>query len=160
MSPGPLPAADGRQSPRALEVRRGTARLLAAMGLTTLPEVPLASGRRADLLALSPRAEIWIVEIKSSLADLRADGKWRDYRLHCDRLFFATLPDVPAEAFPAEAGLIVADGFGGMIVREAPVHVLHAATRKETLVRAARLASARLHLIEDPGAVPGQSDLA
>jgi hypothetical protein len=28
------------------------------------------------------------VEIKSSVADFRADQKWIDYRLHCDRLFF------------------------------------------------------------------------
>jgi hypothetical protein len=156
--PPPVLPVDGRQSARALEVRRGTARLLAARGLSSLPEVPLASGRRADLLAVSARGDIWIVEIKSSLEDLRADAKWPDYRLHCDRLFFATLADVQAEAFPPEAGLIVADAFGAEVLREAPVHPLHASTRKELLVRVSRLACARLLLLEDPAAGAGRPD--
>ena len=64
-----------------------------------MSELPLASGRRADLVALGGDGEIWIVEIKSSVADFRADRKW-GYRLHCDRLFFATTLDVPCEIFP------------------------------------------------------------
>ena len=79
-------------------------------------ELPLPSGRRADLVALGGDGEILIVEIKSSVADFRADQKWMDYRLHCDRLFFATVVDVPREIFPADAGLIVADAFGASIV--------------------------------------------
>ena len=59
--------------------------------------------------------EIWIVEIKSSVADFRADQKWQDYRLHCDRLFFATTLEVPCEIFPPDTGLIVADAFGAQI---------------------------------------------
>ena len=82
----------------------------------------LASGRRADLVALGADGEIWIVEIKSSVADFRADQKWMDYRLHCDRLFFATTIDVPCEIFPHDTGLIVADAFGAEIVCEAPEH--------------------------------------
>ncbi len=113
---------DGRQSPTALAVARGTARFLHALGYCVVSELPLPSGRRADLVALGGDGEIIIVEIKSSVADFRADQKWMDYRLHCDRLFFATVVDVPCEIFPPDAGLIVADAFGAAIVCEAPEH--------------------------------------
>src|SRR6185295_19539656 len=103
---------DLRQSPTALAVARGTQRLLTSLGLTCVSELSLPSGRRADLVALGAGGEIWIVEIKSSIADLRADQKWIDYRRHCDRLFFATTLEVPCEIFPPDTGLIVADAFG------------------------------------------------
>lgn len=120
---------DGRQSETALAVARGTMRLLLSLGFCCVSELPLASGRRADLVALDGAGEIWIVEIKSSIADFRADQKWQDYRMHCDRLFFATTLDVPCEIFPKDTGLIVADAFGAQIVCEAPEHKLPAATR-------------------------------
>lgn len=63
---------DGRQSETALAIARGTARLLHAHGFCVVSELPLPSGRRADLVALDAGAEIWIVEIKSSVADFRA----------------------------------------------------------------------------------------
>jgi len=102
----PLPL-DGRQSETALAVARGTGRLLLSLGFCCVSELPLPSGRRADLVALRGDSTIWIVEIKSSIADFRADQKWMDYRLHCDRLFFATTMDVPCEIFPPDTGLIV-----------------------------------------------------
>jgi hypothetical protein len=144
------PLKDGRQSDTALKVWRGTARLLRQFDFACLSEVTLASARRADLLALGPRHELWIVEVKSSIADLRADSKWPDYRQHCDRLYFATHPDVPRDIFPQEAGLIVSDGFGAEILREAPVHKLAAATRKAVTLRFARHAAHRLHNLADP----------
>jgi hypothetical protein len=141
---------DGRQSPTALKVARGTTRLLHSLGFSVVSELPLASGRRADLVALSAGGDIWIVEIKSSVADLRADHKWLDYRLHCDRLFFATTLEVPCEIFPPDAGLIVADAFGASIVCEAPEHRLHAATRRSLLLAFARAAALRLAALADP----------
>ena len=66
---------DGRQSETALAVVRGTARLLHAHGFSVVSELPLPSGRRADLVALDAGGEIWIVEIKSSVADFRTDQK-------------------------------------------------------------------------------------
>ena len=119
-APAIVPPIDGRQSQTALKVARGTARLLHALGFCVVSELPLASGRRADLAAIGRDGEIWIVEIKSSVADFRADGKWMDYRMHCDRLFFATTVEVPCEIFPPDTGLIVADAFGAQIVCEAP----------------------------------------
>ena len=141
---------DGRQSATALAVARGTTRLLHQSGFSAVAELPLPSGRRADLVALNGASEIWIVEIKSSIEDFRADGKWTDYRAHCDRLFFATTLDVPCEIFPKDTGLIVADAFGARIVCDAPEHRLHAATRKCMMLSFARCAALRLAALADP----------
>jgi len=148
---------DGRQSETALAVARGTARLLHAHGFSVVSELPLPSGRRADLVALDTAGTVWIVEIKSSVADFRADQKWQDYRLHCDRLFFATSLDVPCEIFPPDTGLIVADAFGAEFKCEAPEHKLPAATRKSMLLLFARAAASRLQALIDP-AGPFQFD--
>jgi hypothetical protein len=145
----PFPV-DGRQSEAALAVARGTGRLLHAFGYSVVSELALPSGRRADLVALGGDGELVIVEIKSSVADFRADQKWTDYRLHCDRLFFATTVEVPCEIFPKDVGLIVADGFGASIVCEAPEHRIAAATRKAMLLRFAHAAALRLQALADP----------
>jgi hypothetical protein len=153
MSVNLLPAAppvDGRQSPTALAVARGTARFLHALGYSVVSELPLPSGRRADLVALGGNGEILIVEIKSSVADFRADQKWMDYKLHCDRLFFATIVDVPCEIFPRDTGLIVADAFDASIVCEAPEHRLVPARRKTVMLRFAHAAALRLQALADP----------
>ncbi len=144
------PPVDGRQSETALAVARGTTRLLHAHGFGVVSELPLASGRRADLVALDGKGEIWIVEIKSSIADFRADQKWMDYRAHCDRLFFATTQQVPCEIFPPDTGLIVADSFGASFVCEAPEHRLAAPTRKSMMLLFARAAALRLQMLADP----------
>jgi hypothetical protein len=145
------PLADGRQSERAMVVRRGVQLLLTEMGANALPELSLASGRRADLMALTRKGEIWIVEIKSSVEDFRVDRKWPQYRLHSDRFFFATHPDVPAGIFPEECGFILSDGYGAEILREAPEHRLTAAARKAILLRFARTGAARLLAAEMAG---------
>jgi hypothetical protein len=141
---------DGRQSETALAVARGTARLLHAHGFSVVAELGLPSGRRADLVALDSGGEICIVEIKSSVADFRADQKWQDYRAHCDRLFFATCQEVPCEIFPPDTGLIVADAFGAQMICEAPEHRLAAATRKSMMLLFARAAALRLQSLVDP----------
>jgi len=149
------PLADARQSERAMIVRRGVQRLLAGMGAHVLPEISLATGRRADLVALTRHGDIWIIEIKSSVEDFRVDRKWPEYRLHADRFFFATHPDVPAAIFPEDCGFILSDGYGAEILREAPEHRLAAATRKALMLRFARAGAARLLAAELAGvAVP------
>jgi hypothetical protein len=149
---------DGRQSETALAVARGTARLLHAHGFSVVSELGLPSGRRADLVALDAGGEIWIVEIKSSVADFRADQKWPDYQAHCDRLFFATCLEVPCEIFPPDTGLIVADAFGAQMMCEAPEHRLHASTRKSMMLLFARAAARRLSALADPEG-PYQAEL-
>jgi hypothetical protein len=141
---------DGRQSPMACDICRGVARLLRAHGLASLPEVALANTRRADLLGISGSGEIWIVEIKSSLEDFRGDAKWPEYRDYCDRLFFAVAPTFPREVLPEDAGLIVADRYGGAILRPAPEHRLAGARRKAMTLHLARTAAFRLQGVIDP----------
>ena len=146
------PPVDGRQSAHALAVARGVGRLLRTRDFALVSELPLATGRRADIVGLGPGGDIWIVEIKSSIEDFRVDQKWPDYRLSCDRLFFATHAGVPTDIFPEDAGLILADQFGAELIREAPEHRLAGATRKAMLVRFAQAAAQRLHGLIDPGA--------
>ena len=152
---GPLDAPlDGRQSEAALAVCRGVRRLLRAHGFATVTELPLTSGRRADVVGVNGDGVLVIVEIKSSVADFRADRKWRDYFAHCDRLYFAVDADMPLAIMPQEAGLIVADSYGGEILREPPAHAIPPAARRAVLLRFALAAADRLHRLADPGAAP------
>jgi hypothetical protein len=144
-------SAELRDYEQAAAVCRGASRLLHALGFAAITELPLASGRRADLIALGDNGEFWIVEVKSCIADFRSDRKWQEYCLYCDRLLFAVAPDFPATILPADAGLIVADGYGGTLVREAPLHTLTAARRKALLLRFGRAAAARLMSKNDSG---------
>jgi hypothetical protein len=144
---------DGRQSETAAAVQRGVCRLLRSLGFATICELPLASGRRVDVMAVGPGGEIWVVEIKSSLADLRADDKWPEYEGFCDRLYFAIPPDMPSEVMPNQTGLMIADRWGAEMVRDTADRLLPAARRKSIMLRFARAAAFKLHSIADPGAV-------
>lgn len=150
-NPVPLPPLFGQNNfEPARTIGRGAIRLLHGMGYAATTELPLPSGRRADIAAIGSSGEIWIVEIKSCLNDFRTDRKWEEYRAHCDRLFFAVDCDFPQEVIPQQAGLMVVDEYGGTILREAPAHPLNAASRKAVMLRIARLSSSRLSAIADP----------
>jgi hypothetical protein len=124
-------------------VTRGAGRLFAALGFAPLAEVCLPNGRRADIMALGPKGEIAIAEVKSSLEDFRTDGKWPEYRPYCDLFYFAVAPEFPRGILPEGPGLIVADGFGGAILTEAPSSPLAPARRKALTLAFARLAVSR-----------------
>ncbi len=145
--------ADGRQSLAALNIQRGTCRMLRALGHSMVTELPLSSGHRADILSMSRNGEVWIVEIKSCLADFRSDAKWSEYRAHCDRFLFSVGADFPLTVLPEDAGLIVADRYGGALMREALEHRIPGARRKAVMLRFARAAALRLHAINDPGSL-------
>ena len=123
---------------------RGTARLIHTLGYSCLGEFKLPDGRRADIAALGRKGEIAIFEIKSGLADFRADHKWEDYTAFCDCFYFAVSERFPHEVIPPQVGLIIADGFGGAIIRESPLEKLAAARRKAVTLRFARTAADRL----------------
>lgn len=123
-----------------------------AQGIATVTELPLPDGRRADIVGLSADGLVTIVEIKSSVADFRCDQKWMAYRAYCDRLFFAVSPEFPVAILPEDTGLILADRYGGSVVREAPAHPIAAARRKVMMGRFGRAAAARLARVRDPGA--------
>ena len=134
----------------AADVARGVSRLLLRHDFVALCEVPLANGRRADLMAVDPKGRILIVEIKVSRADLLGDGKWRDYLDYCDRFFWAVpqgfcLDPFETELFcPESCGLIVADRYDAAIAREAAEHPVPAPRRKSAPLDFARRAARRL----------------
>lgn len=166
--PLPIPLAatappDGEQGARA--VARGICRLFAANDIWCLSEMPLRSGRRADLMGIDAKGHVVIVEIKVSKADLVGDAKWTDYLDHCDRFFWGLAPELDracmeTQAFlPESCGVIVADGYGAEIVRPAPLVPLAAARRKAEVERLAR-ASLRRHLVGLDPACGGASGVA
>lgn len=139
-------------SPAGVALARGVARLLRDLGYGVLAELPLANGRRADLVGLGRDGSVAIVEVKSSIADYRADRKWTEYRRWCDCFYFAAPASFPTHVLPDDTGLILADPFGASVLREPPRTPLHASRRKALTLRFARTASQRLGRSEDPGA--------
>jgi hypothetical protein len=124
-------------------VTRGAARLFLALGYAPLLEVGLPNGRRADIMALGPRGQIAVAEVKSGLEDFRTDRKWGEYLPYCDAFYFAVAPEFPREILPEQPGLIVADSFDGAVLREAPAVPLAGARRKALTLAFARLAAGR-----------------
>ena len=133
-----------------LAVCRGACRLMRHSGHSVLLEMPLPDGRRADIFAVGCGGELVIVETKSSIEDWRVDEKWPDYLDWCDRLYVAVPVDFPRELIPEEVGLIVADAYGGEVLRHPAKRPVAAARRKALLIDCARLASERLARLEDP----------
>lgn len=134
----------------ASDILRGVARALCEADQAVLPEVPLANGRRADLLALDRSGQVTLVEIKSCRADFLSDRKWQHYLDYCDRFYFAVGAGFPLDLLPAEEGLILADRFAGEVLREARLRTLDPARRKAMLIRFARASAARLQALLDP----------
>ena len=131
---------------------RGICRALEQLGYTSLVEFPLANGRRADILALGKSGDLVIVEIKSSVADFRADRKWIAYRDFSDRLYFAVPRDFPHALIPDECGLMVADAYGAALLRGGATTKLTAGRRRALTMRFARIAASRLRRYADPDA--------
>ena len=137
-------------------VARGVSRLFLRNQIVVQPEVSLRNNRRADLMGLSNKGEIIIVEIKCSRADLLGDQKWPEYLEYCDRFFWAVpagfdISPLQNDAFmPERAGLIIADAYDAEIARPAGLLPLAPARRKTETQRLARLAMRRLMGISDP----------
>ena len=129
--------------PDGVAIARGVVRMLAQHDRPALTEVTLRNSRRADVMAIGRDGTVWIVEVKSSVADYRSDAKWQEYRDFCDRFFFAVPPDFPSEIIPDDCGLIIADTYDGAIVREAPDLKLNGTRRKAVTLRFARMAADR-----------------
>jgi hypothetical protein len=131
---------------------RGVCRAFEQRGYASLLEFPLANGRRADILALGKAGDLAIVEVKSSVADFRADRKWSFYRDFADRLYFAVPNGFPVALIPEECGLIVADPFGAALLRDGAATPLSAGRRRAVTLRFALSAAARLRRSLDPQA--------
>lgn len=136
--------------PPAQLITRGVCRALRDLGYGTLTEFRVGKARRVDVIGLNRDGEFVAVEVKSSLTDFRTDGKWPEYRLFCDRFYFAVAADFPRHILPDDCGLLVADGFGAAVVRPAPPLPMHPTRRRVQLVRFALAASTRLSDAVDP----------
>jgi len=134
----------------ATDILRGAGRALADADQAVLGELSLGNGRRADLVAIDRAGRITLVEVKSCRADFVADRKWNEYLAYCDRFYFAVSRDFPRGLLQPGEGLIVADRFGGEIVREARIRALGPARRKAMLIRFGRAAASRLQGLLDP----------
>jgi hypothetical protein len=133
---------------------RGACRALEEWGYACLREFPLANTRRADILALGTKGEVVIVEVKSSIADFRADNKWSHYRDFSDRLYFAVANGFPKTLIPEDCGLMVADAFGAAFLRDGTATPLSAARRRALTLRFGRVAAQRLQRCLDAAATP------
>jgi hypothetical protein len=134
---------------------RGVCRHLRERDFASLTEFVPAPGLRVDIVALGPRGEIWIVEVKSSRADFISDRKWTGYLPWCDRFFWAIDEAFPRDLLPAEAGLIVGDDFDAAIERMPEPAPLAGARRRALTRRFARTAALRLALMTDPSSAIG-----
>lgn len=134
-----LPAAD-----RTLAVTRGVVRLLTEMNQACLTEFALRTGRRVDVIALDPKGLVTIVEVKVSVADYRADSKWRDYLPYCDAFYFAAPVGFPLELLPADIGVITADAYGAAILNPSAPGGMNASRRRALTLRFARQGALRL----------------
>lgn len=135
---------------------RGVCRLLLSLDMMPLVEFVPERGRRVDVMALGRSGEIWVVECKSSRADFVSDNKWQGYLPWCDRFFFATPADFPHDILPEPHGLILADDYGGEILRMGAESRLSAARRRALTVRFARHAASRLASLEGDSGPHGQ----
>ena len=131
-------------------ITRGVCRYLDALDYACLTEFTLRNNRRADVMALGPGGDLVIVEVKSSLADYRADRKWPEYLEFCERFFFAVGPSFPLDVLPKATGLLVADGYDAVERRPSPTAALAPARRKAMTLKFARLAAQRLQSLIDP----------
>ena len=129
----------------AQDVARGVSRLLLQEGFSPILEFMLANGRRLDVAALGNNGTVLGVEIKVAVGDLKQDIKWPEYLEFCELFYFAIPPDFPDELVPPDTGLIVADRYGGAIVRPSPVATLHASRRKAVTLSFAKVAAERLN---------------
>ena len=101
--------------------------------------------------ALNNKGNVAIVETKLSVADFPGDEKWPEYLQHCDRFYFAVAETFPHGLIPQTTGLIVADWFGGVVVREARQQSMATKLRNKAIRRFGLYAANRLRRSQDSG---------
>ncbi|GBQ26454.1 MmcB family DNA repair protein [Gluconacetobacter azotocaptans] len=143
-----------------IAIRRAILHLCGQMGWSSLNELPLPDGRRADIMALRPDNGFVCIEIKSGPRDFLTDSKWHRYRNWCDQFFFAVDRDFPLALLPDSAGLMVVAtdmrpaGYTiiaeSAITRDAPTFPLASARRRKLTHLFATQAAERLGRLDDP----------
>jgi len=132
------------------DISRGICRYLRNLNYSPLTEFKLITKRRVDVIGLNKSGKFIIVEIKSSVDDLRADRKWREYKSFADEIYFAVANGFPLELLPEDSGIVIADAYNAAIIRPSPVKKLNASRRQTQIVRFAKIAADRLHRLKDP----------
>jgi hypothetical protein len=127
-----------------LSATRGACRLLRAHDWSFATEMRLPNGRRADIVGMSAKGRLLIVEVKSCAADLTADLKWAEYREFCDQFYFAVPPDGPTNLIDEDVGLIVADSYEAEFIRHPAERVLAPPRRRSMIIAFARHSADRL----------------
>ncbi len=140
----------GAEERLAAALARGVSRTLGAHGGATLTEFTLRTGRRVDVIGVDDRGEITIVEIKTSVADFRSDGKWPEYLDFCDYFYFAVPEDFPRELLPDDCGVMVADAYEALILVPSEARPVNGSRRRALILRFARAAAQRLNAYTDP----------
>ena len=127
-----FPSPDSLAAPvlAAGDVARGIGRLFARNDIWCLPEMPLRSGRRADLMGIDAKGLVVIVEIKVSRADLLGDlkkpAKRAAYLGMASACWYVLghdakgRPIAQPEEVPPECGVMYARDGELSIAREAP----------------------------------------
>lgn len=141
---GPIPGsvADG--------ITRGVIRLMGDMGFAPLTEFKLTNKRRVDIAALDREGQFVVIEVKSSVADFRADNKWHEYVDFCDYFYFAVDAEFPRDLIPEDYGLIIADNHEAAIIRPAAQSPMNGNRRRTQTLRFARTGAQRLSGRGDP----------
>jgi hypothetical protein len=132
------------------QVTRGVCRYLSDLRYSILTEFTLKNGRRADIIGLGHDGSVVIIEVKVSVANLKADQKWPEYEDFCDQLFFATPRDFPLELLPPKCGILVADNWSGDEIRAAEISPLHASRRQVLTLKLAHTAAQQLYNLTNP----------
>lgn len=143
---------EGRKSTRkevADALKRAAAFLFFKYGYSCSFELGLESwgSRRADVIGSKISGAIVIIEIKSSVADFRADDKLKTYLKHCDRFYLCFTKKVwlkvkenetLMEKLPKRAGVIALqeDGYA-KIVRPCKIKEMAPENRLAILARLA-----------------------
>jgi hypothetical protein len=134
----------------AAALARGVSRTLRAHGGATLTEFTLRTGRRVDVIGVDDEGRITIVEIKTSVADFRSDGKWPEYLDFCDYFYFAVPEDFPRDLLPGTCGVMVADAYEALILVPSETRPVNGSRRRSLILRFARAAAERLNAYTDP----------
>lgn len=131
-------------------VTKGAERLLVELGYAPLREVSLTNSRRVDLVGLNKSGKLMVVEVKSGTVDFRSDKKWQHYLHYCHAFYFAVDTDFPlellneVESLPDVTGIIVADEYGGEILRPAGERKVNPVRAKSLVHKMARTGALRL----------------
>ena len=141
----------------ALADRYRLERELGAGGMATVYLAEdLRHDRKVAIKVLKPElaavlgAERFVVEIKTTAADYRADCKWSEYRAFCDGFYFAVPLGFPLALLPTDCGLIVADDYGAEVLRRVAPRPMHGSRRRAQTLRLALAAMQRLGRLVDP----------